>query len=165
MLQDQLGSHPDSAHATSIRVLRQFRIVFNAVRNHFREVERVAGIGGAQLWALSTIKATPNCNVSDLTTALDIHQSTASNLVKGLVTRGLVHVSRDTSDRRAVVLDTTADGEKILSTAPGPFSGILPDALASLDPAILARLEQDLSTLITALDADLSLAHKPLATS
>ncbi|HAV36987.1 MAG TPA: MarR family transcriptional regulator, partial [Massilia sp.] len=50
--------------------LRQFRIVFNAVKNHFRQVERDAGLGGAQLWALSVIAQSPGIGVTDLARAL-----------------------------------------------------------------------------------------------
>jgi hypothetical protein len=44
-----------------------------------------------------------------------------------------------------------------------PFAGVLPDALASLDRATLARLEQDLGKLIGRLEADEASAHVPLA--
>jgi hypothetical protein len=44
-----VATMPDAA----TRVLRQFRQVFNAVKSHFRKVERVAGIGGEQPWAFS----------------------------------------------------------------------------------------------------------------
>lgn len=147
------------------RVLRQFRIIFNAVRGHFRQVERIAGIGGAQLWALSIIDSNAGCGVTELSLAMDIHQSTASNLVRNLVKGGLIHASKDARDKRAVVLHATAAGKAILASAPAPFSGLLPAALASLDPAILLRLETDLSMLIAAIDADESMAQKPLAIS
>ena len=39
--------------------LRRFRRVFNAVKTHFQQVEKRAGVGGAQLWALSVIGARP----------------------------------------------------------------------------------------------------------
>ena len=48
---------------SSTRVLRQFRVVFNAVKTHFRQVEREAGVGGAQLWALSVIDRRPGIGV------------------------------------------------------------------------------------------------------
>jgi DNA-binding MarR family transcriptional regulator len=147
------------------RVLRQFRIIFNAVRGHFRQVERIAGIGGAQLWALSIIDSSEGCGVTELSLAMDIHQSTASNLVRSLAKGGLVQVSRNAHDKRAVILMATESGKAILASAPGPFSGVLPAALANLDPAMLLRLETDLGTLIAAIDADESLAQKPLAIS
>ena len=76
--------------AEPVRVLRQFRVVFNAIKTHFRQVERDAGIGGTQLWALSVIQSTPDIGMNELAKALDIHQSTASNLIKALIERGLM---------------------------------------------------------------------------
>jgi DNA-binding MarR family transcriptional regulator len=145
----------DAAGAVpATRVLRQFRVVFNAVKSHFRQVEREAGLGGAQLWALSVIERSPGIGVTELARALDIHQSTASNLIKALVERGLINAAREGIDRRGVALRVLPEGEQLLRKAPGPFAGVLPDALAGLDDATLARLEQDLGKLIHALAAD-----------
>ncbi|MES2264103.1 MAG: MarR family winged helix-turn-helix transcriptional regulator [Pseudomonadota bacterium] len=152
-----------AAPPVATRVLRQFRIVFNAVKTHFRQVERAAGIGGAQLWALSEIHAVPGMGVNELACALDIHQSTASNLVKGLIERKLITTERSHSDRRVIALHILEPGIEILSLAPTPFAGILPDALEHLDDATLARLENDLSKLIRLVKADDSGASIPLA--
>jgi DNA-binding MarR family transcriptional regulator len=146
-----------------VRVLRQFRVIFNAVKTHFRQVEREAGIGGAQVWALSLIRDQPGIGVNELASSLDIHQSTASNLVKSLVERGLVETSRDESDRRTVLLRICPTGEDLLGKTAGPFSGVLPSALARLDADRLKRLEQDLSALISVLSADESAGDVPLA--
>jgi DNA-binding MarR family transcriptional regulator len=145
------------------RVLRQFRVVFNAVKSHFRQVEREAGLGGAQLWALSVIERSPGIGVTELARGLDIHQSTASNLIKALVERGLVQAVREGADRRGVALRVLPAGKELLRKAPGPFAGVLPDALASLDEETLARLEHDLGKLIKALAADEAGASVPLA--
>src|ERR1051325_4456966 len=109
-------SNPSTPPAT--RVLRQFRVVFNAVKTHFRQVEREAGVGGAQLWALSVIDRRPGIGVTELARELDIHQSTASNLIKGLVERGLVATSREGIDRRSVSLRIQPDGAEGLRSAP-----------------------------------------------
>jgi MarR family transcriptional regulator, organic hydroperoxide resistance regulator len=152
-----------SEPATATRVLRQFRIVFNSVKTHFRQVEREAGVGGAQLWALSVIQGQPGIGVTGLARELDIHQSTASNLLKALVERGLVAAGREGMDRRSVALRLTPAGAEVLRSAPMPFAGVLPDALSSLDAATLARLEQDLGQLIALLEADETSAKVPLA--
>ncbi|MCD2519586.1 MarR family winged helix-turn-helix transcriptional regulator [Massilia sp. G4R7] len=146
-----------------MRVLRQFRVVFNAVKTHFRQVEREAGLGGAQLWALSVIDRQPGIGATVLARELDIHQSTASNLVRALVERGFVSASREGLDRRTVALRVTPEGLAVLRAAPLPFAGVLPDALASLDEATLLRLEQDLGRLIAELAADDEAAQLPLA--
>lgn len=147
----------------SVRVLRRFRSVFNAVKTHFQQVEKQAGVGGAQLWALSVIHAQPDIGVGGLSQAMDIHQTTASNLVKALVTADLALAVRDAADRRAARLRLTAKGMRVLKKAPGPFAGVLPEALAALDEQTLARLDQDLGTLLQLLQADERAEGIPLA--
>ena len=136
------------------RVLRRFRLVFNAVKSHFRAVETKAGISGAQLWALSVVHAHPGIGVGELARAMDIHQSTASNLLRALLEKSLVLAERGGEDRRAVQLQATARGTKVLAKAPGPFSGVLPEALGRLDKRTLARLDRDLATVIEELGVD-----------
>lgn len=153
-------SHSDAAPA---RVLRQFRVVFNAVKTHFRQVEQAAGLGGAQVWALSVIRDVPGIGVKELAATLDIKAPTASNLVRGLLERDMIAVVRDGTDRRTVALHLRAPGAAVLKRAPGPFAGVLPGALAELDPATLKRLETDLAKLIALLDADTDAGHVPLA--
>jgi len=148
--------------APAASVLRQFRLLFNSIKTHFQLVEKKAGIGGAQIWALSVIRDRPGIGVNDLADAMDIHQSTASNLVRALVGRGLISACREAVDRREVQLTIRTAGRDVLRRAPGPFAGILPDALASLDKRTLARLHADLSTLIGALRADERAAREPL---
>jgi DNA-binding MarR family transcriptional regulator len=153
--------HADGAERAA-RVLRQFRIIFNAVKAHFREVEKRAGVAGAQLWALSVIRDTPGLGVNDLARAMDVHQSTASNLVKSLIAQELVVARKNGSDRRMVQLHILPAGSRVLRRAPGPFAGILPQALASLDAKALWRLDKDLGQLIAVLEADERGARIPL---
>jgi DNA-binding MarR family transcriptional regulator len=156
-----------AASATSTdpaaRVLRRFRLVFNAVKSHFRAVETKAGVSGAQLWALSVVRAQPGIGVGDLARAMDIHQSTASNLLRGLLEKNLVLAQRGGEDRRAVQLQVSARGARVLAKAPGPFAGVLPEALGRLDKRTLARLERDLATLIEELGVDERGAGIPLS--
>jgi DNA-binding MarR family transcriptional regulator len=144
---------PPSPEAPA-RVLRRFRLVFNAVKTHFRQVEKKAGVGGAQVWALSIIRDTPGIGVGELARAMDIHQSTASNLVRSLLDMELVATAKEGADRRAVQLRLLAAGTRVLKRAPGPFTGVLPQALRTLDAPTLARLDRDLGRLIAALGAD-----------
>ncbi len=144
-------------------VLRQFRQVFNAVKSHFQQVEKKVGLGGAQVWALSIVREQPGIGVGALARAMAIHQSTASNLVRALIERELVSAAKEGSDRRAVQLRLLPAGAKVLKNTPGPFAGLLPDALKSLDPATLARLQADLGALIVLLDADERGASIPLS--
>ena len=144
------------------RVLRRFRLVFNAIKAHFRSVERKAGISGAQVWALSVVRDQPGIGVGQLAPAMDVQQSPATNLLRALIDAELVVSDRGAADRRSVQLSITAKGVRILKKAPGPFAGLLPDALQRLDAATLARLERDLGKLIEELGLDESGASFPL---
>lgn len=154
---------PAAPPETAARVLRQFRQVFNAVKSHFQQVEKSAGLGGAQLWALSTIADNGGIGVGGLASALDVHQTTASNLVKALLAARLVASTREGPDRRTVQLHVLPAGRRVLRRAPGPFSGVLPEALALLDERTLKRLHRDLAVLLATLQTDPRAARTPLA--
>lgn len=145
------------------QVLRRFRVVFNAIRSHFQEVEKKVGISGAQVWALSVIRAEPGIGMGGLAKSMDIHQSTASNLVKALVGQELILVAKDTQDKRHVHLQVTPQALTLLKNVPGPFQGVLPAALARLSPPTLQRLDQDLGALIDVIQADEHAGQVPLA--
>ena len=157
--QDQTVAQAEQA----TQVLRQFRIVFNAVRSHFQQVERRVGIGGAQVWALNVIRQNPGGSVNEMARAMDIHQSTASNLVRQLVKRELVRSAKSTVDRRGVQLYIEPAGEQLLQGAPGPYEGVLPEALQQLPPETLAQLQQNLNQVIQVLQADQQAGGIPLA--
>jgi DNA-binding MarR family transcriptional regulator len=135
-------------------VLRKFRVIFNSVRRHFREIEQKAGVSGAHLWTLGVVADQPGIGVNDLAKALEVHQSTVSNLLKTLAAKKLVVAQRSEEDRRAVHLFVTAAGRKVLAKAPGPYSGVLPDALGELQPQVVKRLDRDLGTLVQVLNPE-----------
>lgn len=144
-------------------VLRKFRVVFNAVKTHFQQMERRAGVGGSQVWALAEIRGRPGIGVNQLAAALNVRQPTASLIVRSLTQQALVESRREGPDRRGVQLHITTAGRKILRMAPLPHQGVLPRALQALDPDTLVLLDQGLSALIAQLGADPDGATTPLA--
>lgn len=157
------GPYHDGDAEVAARVLRRFRQVFNAVKTHFQQVEKQVGLGGAQVWALSVIRDAPGIGVGRLAVEMNIHQSTASNLVRTLVEREYVAGAKDSIDRRVVRLKLLAAGARVLRHSPGPFAGVLPDALAALDSETLKRLEGDLGRLIARLQVEEGAGAIPLA--
>lgn len=147
----------------SSQVLRRFRVVFNAVRSHFKQVEKQVGLGGAQVWALSVIRDQPGIGMGQLAKSMDVHQSTASNLVRVLQHKELLRMDKDEADKRHVHLHITAQAMDLLAKVPGPFEGVLPAALDQLNPLTLQRLDQDLAELIALLKADEAAEQLPLA--
>lgn len=147
----------------AVQALRRFRRVFASVRAHFRQVEQITGTGAAQLRALSLLRERPGLRINELAQAMDIHQSTASNLVKTLAGRKLVIGTRNGDDARVLHLNLLPAGEKVLQRLQGQYIGVLPQALQSLPPTVLKRLNADLDLLLEAMQADDSAARSPLA--
>jgi len=148
---------------TTAQVLRRFRVVFNAVRGHFKKIEKQVGLGGAQVWALSLVRDNPGIGVGKIAESMDIHQSTASNLVKALLRRELISLDKGVEDRRSVQLHILPAGMDVLRQVPGPFEGVLPIALSQLSDATLHRLDKDMEKLIQVLKADEKAGSIPLA--
>lgn len=145
------------------QVLRQFRVVFNAIKSHQQQTERQAGLTGAQVWALHLINRQPGLGIKDLAQVMDVRQPTASILAKALVQLGLVQALREAQDRRATQLQLTPAGRHLLALAPGPLAGVLPGALATLDADTLDQLCQGLDRLIQALPANPRAGRLPLS--
>lgn len=144
-------------------VLKLFRVIFQSVNRHSHEVEKKAGIGGAQLWALAEISGRPRITVTELAQAMSIHQSTASNLLEKLESQQYIVRSRSDTDRRVVLLTLTPRGEEILGKAPLPYRGVLTDALLKLDAHELATLKHSLDQLVAQLEyKQLQGAFEPL---
>lgn len=144
-------------------VLKLFRVIFQSINRHSYEVERKAGIGGAQLWALAEIAEHPRITVTELAHAMSIHQSTASNLLEKLESQDYVTRSRSAEDRRVVLLALTPRGEEVLRKAPLPYRGVLSDALLKLDASSLDELHVSLERLVSMLEyKQLKGAFEPL---
>lgn len=139
--------------ALDMEVLRQFRVIFKSIRRHFGQIEDMAGISGAQLWALHSIDEWPGLRVTELARAMSVHQSTASNLVEKLVELGYVARTKCVEDSRVVRLTVTPAGRDKLKLAPGPMRGLLPDALAKLPPPVLQDLNRNLEVLLRQMGA------------
>jgi DNA-binding MarR family transcriptional regulator len=145
-------------------VLRQFRIVFKSVRQHYDIVEKRCGLSGAQLSALAMVHRRPGLKVTDLARHLSIHQTTASNLVRLLLEKALVERHRSAEDGRIVELFVTTAGQRVIQKAPQPLEGVLPDALNHLSMESLERLGIALADLLEVMKIRVDAgAHTPLS--
>lgn len=147
----------------ALETLKLFRIIFKSANRHFHEIEKMAGIGGASLWALAEIAEGSNLTVTDLSSKMSIHQSTTSNLLDKLSEMGYVKRNRSTADRRVVYLEATDKGREVLAKAPLPHRGILPDALMRLHPEMRTQLHSHLKDLVDGMqNIEINTAYEPL---
>ncbi len=139
---------PARRPSPELATLQALRLLFGSARGHDAEVRRIAGISGSLLWALSEISAAGGISVNELAERMALHQTTASNILYALAERKLVRRARDEADQRVVRLHITTEGKRVLLRAPGPYPGLLVDALRHLEERQLARLRKDLQALL-----------------
>lgn len=145
-------------------VLMLFRVVFRSVQKHSAWVEKQCQVSGAQLWVMWELLVSPGLKVGDLSRAMTIHQSTASNLVDKLEKRGLLRRERGGPDQRVVRLYLTPAGLEVVNRAPRPAQGVLMEALNSLPDEVLEGLDKHLTKLVGVLDVkDENAGLEPLA--
>lgn len=135
-------------------VLRKLRTIFRTIQEHSRWIERQCGVSAAQLWAMWELLAHPGLRVSELSKALSIQQSTASNLLDKLEQKGLIERRRGGPDQRVVRLFLTDKGVGVVERAPQPAQGALMDALHRLPGDALTALDEALARLVSIMHVD-----------
>ena len=121
----------DALHSAAIHLLRGVR-----------EEDARAGVGPAQLSALSVLVFAGPMRLTTLARVEQVRPPTMTKVVTGLEVRGLVRRHADNEDARAVRLEATARGTKLLQEGRRRRVERLASALAALDAGdldILAR--------------------------
>jgi MarR family transcriptional regulator, organic hydroperoxide resistance regulator len=155
---------PSKPGQLPLEVLKKFRIIYGAVRHHFREVENTCGISGSQLWVLREVANTPGVGVTELAARLSIHQTTCSQLVEKLCGKGLLRKERSKEDQRRVGLTLTDSAGGLLARAPSPAEGVLPKALTGMHVEGLLVLDRALGEVIERLHhVNEKFSDRPLA--
>jgi len=146
-----------------LETLGKFRIIIRAAQRHSAAIQKQCGVSGAQLWLLQEIADAPGLRVGELAARMAIHQTTTSNLIDAMEKGGYLKKSRDDADQRVVNLLLTPAGAKVLRKAPSPARGLLPEALARVDPKKRAQLDAGLQALLDVIEeADDSAGAQPL---
>lgn len=93
----------DSLHSAAIRLLRLARLE-----------DSQAGIGPAQLSALSVLVFKGEMTLGELAATEQVRPPTMSRIVEGLVSRNLVRRVTTKGDRRTVAISATSEGRKLM---------------------------------------------------
>lgn len=154
----------DKKRDLEMNALKKFRLIYGAVKTHFKDIEKLCGVSSSQLWILKIIRNYPGIGVTDVAKKLAIHQTTASILVEKLAKKNLIKKTRSPEDQRRIVLFINVEGMEILSKAPDTVEGLLPHALSNLSESSLNQLDHDLELIIEQFDSKFfRLADVPLA--
>jgi DNA-binding MarR family transcriptional regulator len=118
----QLEAVADAMHSAAIHLLRGVR----------KEDVR-SGLGPARLSALSVLVFAGPMRLSDLARIEQVKAPTMTKIVAGLEIRGLVRRRADAEDGRAVRLEPTARGTKLLQDGRRRRVARLAEGLSALD--------------------------------
>jgi DNA-binding MarR family transcriptional regulator len=102
-------------------VLINLRRIIQSIDLHSRQLARQHGITTPQLLILKQIQGEPAMTVSQLARQISLKQATVTDILNRLERKGLVRRSKDTADRRRVLIEETAAGQKLLDAAPSPL--------------------------------------------
>ena len=121
----------EAMHAVAIRLLRMVRVV-----------DTRAGVAPAQLSALSVLVFKGALSLGELAATEQVKPPTMSRIVTGLLRAKLVHRRTDKQDRRAVIIEATEKGVRILQEGRRRRVQALAAAVRSLPRKEIAQLRQ-----------------------
>ena len=119
----------DRLHSAAIHLLRRLRIR-----------DRESGVGPTQLSALSVLVFGGPKSLAQLAEAEQVKAPTMSRIVAGLLRAKLVHRRTDKQDRRAVVIQATEKGTRIMQEGRRRRVEALAAAVRGLPPKEIAQL-------------------------
>ena len=111
----------DRLHSAAIHLLRQAA-----------EEDKAAGLSRARLSALSVVVFRGPLTLGELAAAEGVRSATMTGIVNGLEGDGLVHRRPHGSDRRAVSIEATAAGRRLLDRTRTRRIGYVAARLADL---------------------------------
>ena len=109
-----------------------------------RRVDVEAGLGPAQLSALSVLVFGGPRSLGSLAAAEQVRPPSMTRVVQELEAGGYVKRRPDLSDRRAIALDATAKGKRLMFEGRSRRTTLLASWLKPLDPAELVAIARAL---------------------
>lgn len=123
-----------------------FRRTSSAMRKDFEKAVDGLGVGQVSFAVLSVISANPDIRQGEVGRMLDIQRANMVTIIGDLTKAGLVQRGRDETDRRAVTLSLTPQGDDLLATSLRRIEAREAKALEGLDA-------NQIEALISTLDA------------
>ncbi|MEO8244200.1 MAG: MarR family winged helix-turn-helix transcriptional regulator [bacterium] len=155
-----MGSHIDSPHrrghmlSDRQTIMDALRRIVQALRQSSAHSEQSSNVTGAQALILKHVAAREGLSINELAGLTFTHQSTVSEVVSRLESRGLVQRTRAQDDGRKCELRLTDDGRAATRSTTITAQEKLMQALQDLPPDTIAQLAHGLEALIDAAGLD-----------
>lgn len=103
---------------TEDEIVAAIRRIMHAVELHSRRLVEEVGLTGPQLAVLRKTAQLGRSPIGGLARAVHLSQPTVTGILDRLEKRGLLQRTRDEHDRRTVNISVTAEGQRLLESAP-----------------------------------------------
>ncbi|MGD8835165.1 MAG: MarR family winged helix-turn-helix transcriptional regulator [Desulfobacteraceae bacterium] len=113
-------------------MLVSLRKINQAISLHSKDLNRRFGLTGPQLVILNEIARHESITVTQLARSISLSQATVTDILNRLGKKGLVERTRDTIDRRRVLVRITPQCNDILSQAPPALQDTFMDQYTDL---------------------------------
>jgi DNA-binding MarR family transcriptional regulator len=145
------GWESDSLERSIIRSLRR---IIRAVGLYSRELLRRRNLTTSQLATLRQLGRHGALSAGDLARGISVSQATVTGIVDRLERRGLVTRSRDSEDRRRVVIDLTDPGRQAVASSPPPLHERFMVRLAELPEDERREIDRMLRRIVEMMEAE-----------
>lgn len=150
-LQSDDGWESDSLERSIIRSLRR---IIRAVGLYSRELLRRRNLTTSQLATLRQLGRHGALSAGEVARGISVSQATVTGIVDRLERRGLVTRSRDSEDRRRVVIDLTEHGRQAVASSPPPLHERFMVRLAELPEDERREIDRMLARIVEMMEAE-----------
>jgi len=151
---------------TFIDILIKLRKIVRSVNLESKRVEKEQGVSIPQLLCLQFLAEQEDfrTNAVKLKAFLNLNASTISGILRRLEKKGLVAKLPKASDKRVTLISLTANGMKLLQSAPITFQQKLSEKLQALPPEKLQTIIDGIDILTNIMEVD-EVDASPIITS
>ena len=129
-------------------VLDNLRRVFKVVHRYSKRAEKVGGMTGPQVWAMTVLAESAPIRVTDLARRMYLHPSTVVGILDRLEQQAQVARTRSEKDHRVVTVSLTAKGRETVANVPRIAQGLLLKGLKELSDGDLQTTSDGLRRLV-----------------
>lgn len=122
-------------------ILRSFRAITHAIDLYNRRLASQYHLTGPQLVCLRTLARSGPLTPGLLAAEVALSQATVTGILDRLEVANLIRRQRASDDRRRVLLELTAQGRRVASSAPHPLPAWFSRRLLELPLAEQARID------------------------
>jgi DNA-binding MarR family transcriptional regulator len=143
----------DPEAQTTRRVMAALRRIIRAIDLHSRSLVHEYGLTGPQLVVLKELVDSAPQTVSELAAAVSLSQATVTGILDRLERKAMVCRTRDTADKRRVLVTPTDAAEEVLSGAPPLLQEHFTAAFAQLPDWQQSQILSSLQRIVALMEA------------